>query len=65
MNEDTYTVQFLDMQEQLHSFAKTELKDYRVEKVSKMPTYRNAFTSEELKDLVSYLGSLRLQRDSQ
>ena|SRR5438552_3478804 len=65
MNEDTYTVQFLDMQEQLHSFAKTELTDYRVEKVSKMPTYRNAFTSEELEDLVSYLGSLRLQKDSQ
>ncbi len=62
MNEDTYTVQFLDMHEQLHSFAKAELKDYRVEKASKMPAYKSAFTEEQLQDLVAYLASLRLQR---
>jgi cytochrome c oxidase cbb3-type subunit 3 len=64
MNEDTYTVQFLDMHEHLRSFIKAELKDYRVEQVSKMPSYRNAFSDEELNDLVAYLGSLRRPRGS-
>jgi cytochrome c oxidase cbb3-type subunit III len=64
MNEDTYTVQFLDVHEQLHSLAKDQLKDYRVEKASKMPAYKNAFTDGQLQDLVAYLASLRSQRGS-
>ena len=64
MNEDTYTVQFLDMQEQLRSFTKAELGDYKVEHVSKMPSYKNVLTDEELEDLVAYLGSLRQPRGS-
>jgi len=64
MNEDTYTVQFLDMKEQLQSFTKAELKDYKVEHVSKMPSYKNVLTDEELEDLVAYLGSLRQPRGS-
>ncbi len=64
MNEDTYTVQFIDMHEELHSFAKADLTDYRVQKISKMPSYKNAFTEEQLQDLVAYLASLRPQRSS-
>ncbi len=59
MNEDTYTVQLIDMQEQLHSFDKVELKEYRVEKASKMPSYKDALTGEELQDLVAFLVALR------
>jgi putative heme-binding domain-containing protein len=64
MNEDTYTIQFLDMQEHLRSFSKAELKDYRVEQVSKMPSYKDALTDKQLEDLVAYLGSLRWPRVS-
>jgi cytochrome c oxidase cbb3-type subunit 3 len=62
MNEDTYTVQFIDMQEQLHSFDKADLKEYTVEKVSKMPSYKDALPGEQLQDLVAYLASLRSHR---
>jgi putative heme-binding domain-containing protein len=59
MNEDTYTVQFMDMDEQLHSFEKAGLGSYKVEKVSKMPSFREALKDKELDDLVAYLWSLR------
>ncbi len=61
MNEDTYSIQFLDMNEQLHSYAKSDLKDYRVAKVSKMPSYKGALSETQLSDLVAYLASLRPQ----
>jgi putative heme-binding domain-containing protein len=60
MNEDTYTVQFIDIQERLHSFPKAELKEYRVEKTSKMPSsYKLTLSDEQIQDLVAYLSSLR------
>ena len=59
MNEDTYTVQFIDLQERLHSFPKAELKEYRIEKTSKMPPYKDALSDEQIRDLVAYLSSLR------
>ena len=59
MNEDTYTVQLMDMGEQLHSYDKAALKDYKVEKISKMPSYRDSLTGEQVGDLVAYLSSLR------
>lgn len=59
MNEDTYSVQFMDMNQQLHSLAKSDLTQYKIEKVSKMPSYRDSLQSNELSDLVAYLWSLR------
>jgi putative heme-binding domain-containing protein len=59
MNEDTYTVQFMDMNEQLHSLEKAGLSNYKVEKVSKMPSFREALKDKELDDLVAYLWALR------
>jgi putative heme-binding domain-containing protein len=59
MNEDTYTVQFIDLREQLHSYEKAALQNYKVEKVSKMPSYRDSLTNEQVNDLVQYLSSLR------
>jgi putative heme-binding domain-containing protein len=59
MNEDTYTVQLMDMNEQLHSYEKTAIRDYKVEKTSKMPAYRELLTGEQLGDLIAYLASLR------
>jgi cytochrome c oxidase cbb3-type subunit 3 len=62
MNEDTYTVQLMDMNEKLHSYEKAGIKDYKVEKTSKMPSYKESLTGEQLNDLVAYLASLRPER---
>jgi cytochrome c oxidase cbb3-type subunit III len=59
MNEDTYTVQFIDMSEQLHSMRKSELASYRIDKTSRMPSYRTKLSTEQVAQLVDYLASLR------
>jgi putative heme-binding domain-containing protein len=59
MNEDTYSVQFIDFGGQLHSYAKSGLSKFKIEKVSKMPSYKDRFNAKELDDLISYLASLR------
>jgi len=59
MNEDTYTLQFIDMSERLHSIEKADLKSYRIEKISKMPSYKGKLSGDQLNQLVAYLSSLR------
>jgi cytochrome c oxidase cbb3-type subunit III len=59
MNEDSYTVQFIDMNERLQSVSKSGLKDYKVEKTSKMPSLKDSLSTSELEQLVAYLSSLR------
>jgi len=59
MNEDTYSVQFMDLSEQLHSVTKADLADFTIEKVSKMPSYKDNLEARQLDDLVAYLSSLR------
>jgi putative heme-binding domain-containing protein len=59
MNEDSYTVQFMDMSERLHSVSKSGLKDYKVEKTSRMPSFKDSLSNNELDQLVAYLSSLR------
>jgi cytochrome c oxidase cbb3-type subunit 3 len=65
MNEDSYTVQFMDMSERLHSVGKSALKDYKVEKTSKMPSLKDSLSSSELEQLVGYLSSLQPKRGAQ
>jgi putative heme-binding domain-containing protein len=59
LNEDTYSVQMLDDKDQLVSLMKSDLKEYEVIKTSKMPSYRDKLTIEEIADLVAYLASLK------
>jgi putative heme-binding domain-containing protein len=59
MNEDTYSVQFIDLSEQLHSMQKSEFTSYRVDKISKMPSYRTKLSETQVARLVDYLSSLR------
>jgi mono/diheme cytochrome c family protein len=59
LNEDTYSVQMLDDKEQLVSLTKSDLREYEVLKTSKMPSYRDKLTIEEIADLVAYLASLK------
>ena len=65
MDEDTYTVQFMDMSEQLHSMVKADLASYKIEKTSKMPSYAGSLKKNELDDLVAYLWSLRPKEGGQ
>jgi cytochrome c oxidase cbb3-type subunit III len=59
MNEDSYTVQFMDMSERLHSVTKSGVKDYKVEKTSRMPSFKDSLNNSELEQLVGYLSSLQ------
>ncbi len=64
LNEDAYSIQLMDLEENLHSLWKSDLEDLRQEDRSWMPSYQGAFTGSELDDLVAYLYSLRRKTDS-
>jgi cytochrome c oxidase cbb3-type subunit 3 len=60
LNEDTYSIQLIDLNENLHSLTKKDLRTLTVDtKKSCMPGYAEVFTAAELDDLVSYLYSLQ------
>ena len=53
MGEDTYSIQILDLNEELHSVFKQDLKSLVVEPKSRMPAFGQTLTSPELDDLVA------------
>ena len=59
LNEDTHTLQMIDNDERLHSFAKSDLREFTLLTTSTMPSYEGKFSSQELADLVTYLLSLK------
>jgi len=60
MNEDTFTVQVMDMSERIHSLEKKSLKSLRHEDRSLMPAYDTGrLGNADLDDLLAYLQSLR------
>lgn len=59
LNEDTYSIQLMDLEENLHSLWKSDLEELRQEDTSWMPSYRGTFSDGELDDLVAFLYSLR------
>jgi putative heme-binding domain-containing protein len=58
MNQDTFSVQLLDMTQHLRSFAKADLRSFGF-LPSPMPSYRGKLTDQEVKDILSYLVSLK------
>jgi putative heme-binding domain-containing protein len=58
LNHDTYTVQLLDLDERLRSFAKADLREQGFDETP-MPSYRKKLNAQQIADLVSYLVSLR------
>lgn len=59
-NEDTFSVQMIDMRQQLRVFLKNEVASVKHERVSLMPAYaEDQLSAEKLRDLVGYLGSLQ------
>jgi len=59
LNYDTFSIQLIDSHERLVSLPKSTLRDYKFIRTSKMPSYRDKLTADEMTDLVSYLFSLR------
>jgi cytochrome c1 len=60
LNEDTFTIQVLDLSGGLHSFFKADLKDLQRDTgKSPMPSFRETLSASEVDDLVAYLYSLR------
>ena len=60
LNEDTFSIQFRDYSDRIHSFQKSELKEFKKDwGKSPMPGYRGSLTEVELQDLIAYLLSLR------
>ncbi len=59
-NEDTFTLQLLDTNQQLHLLQKRELREVLHERKSLMPAYSERMISPaELQDLLAYLETLR------
>jgi len=59
-NEDAFSIQIMDVNENLQSFFKDELRDVRPLETSLMPTYGpNEIDNADLDDLLRYLASLR------
>jgi cytochrome c oxidase cbb3-type subunit III len=60
LNEDTFSIQVIDLNGDLHSFFKDELKDLQRDAgKSPMPSFREELSASEMDDLVAYLVSLR------
>ena len=59
LNLDSFQVLMLDDKEQLRSFQKSELREHGFVKTSKMPSYRDRFSRQELADVIAYLSTLK------
>ncbi len=56
LNEDSFTIQFIDMREQVHSFDKARLKSWQKSRESLMPVYDQKLLPEkDLQDLLAFL----------
>jgi putative heme-binding domain-containing protein len=58
LNHVTYSVQLLDSDERLRSFAKAVLREHGFDETP-MPSYRRKLNAREIADLVAYLVTLR------
>jgi len=59
LNQDTFTMQFMNPNEQLVSLQKSDIREYTFLSKSSMPSYKDKLSSQELADVVSYLISLK------
>jgi cytochrome c oxidase cbb3-type subunit 3 len=59
MNEDTYTIQLIDTVGRLYSLEKAGLKSFRIDRISKMPSFKGKLSDVDVNALVAYLSSLR------
>src|SRR5499433_3966912 len=67
LNEDSFTIQFLDTLEQVHSVEKASLKSWEKSRVSLMPVYdEKTLPDRDLQDILTFLvNRLRAPRGAQ
>jgi cytochrome c oxidase cbb3-type subunit 3 len=59
LNEDNFTLQMMDMREQIHLFEKDKLKTCEISRDSRMPAYDSKTLSDnDLQDIIAYLVSV-------
>jgi cytochrome c oxidase cbb3-type subunit 3 len=62
LNEDHFTLQMLDLREQLHLFEKDKLRSYEKSRESLMPAYdRKMLSDKDLQDILAFLLSVGAQ----
>lgn len=61
LNHDTFTVQLVDADEKLRSFAKADLLEHGFVRTT-MPSYASSMSPQEIADVLSYLSSLQGNR---
>jgi putative heme-binding domain-containing protein len=59
LNLDTFQVLMRDMKDQLRSFQKSELREHGFVEKSAMPSFRSTLSTQELADVIAYLGTLK------
>lgn len=59
LNEDTHSIQMMDVNETLHSFWKRDVGEVKGERISLMPSYEGILEARQLEDLVAFLYTLR------
>ena len=59
LNQDSFTIQLLDVNERLVSVSRSDLREMVFVKDSAMPSYRDALSRDELADVVAYLVTLK------
>jgi len=59
LNQDTFTIQLLDVNERLVSVSRSDVRDLVFVKDSPMPSYRDTLSRDELADVVAYLVTLK------
>jgi len=59
LNEDSFTLQMMDLREQLHLFEKDKLRSYEISRESLMPVYdTKTLSDKDLQDIVAFLGKV-------
>jgi len=59
LNQDTFTMQFINSKEQLVSLQKSDIRESAFVSKSPMPSYKDKLNTQERADVVSYLISLK------
>ena len=59
LNQNSYSIQLLDEQDRLRSLDKSDLEQHTILGTSAMPSYRQSLTTQELADIVAFLGTMR------
>jgi alcohol dehydrogenase (cytochrome c) len=58
LNQDTFSIQLITTAEQLHSYLKSNLREYTILKQGLMPSYQDKLSPQQVDDIVRYLASL-------